>query len=403
MLRLLILFFLVTNYALVNAQTKIPQKGRWIAYFELQKEVRCPITLQWNSETDLHVINGTEDIAMRFIKKSGDTLHFDFPDFYSSIIWVKQSKKQGTGYFINRNKKQTVHFYAQKSDKPKFSLLGMKQNQSDMKLAPKYETYFNTQSEQPEKAIALFDQKRQMLTGSFLTETGDYRFLSGNVIGNQLFLSCLDGSHLFLFAAQSKNDTLYGKFYSGSTYSTDWKAWINNKVELTNPYALTFTKDEANIQFSFPRLNGDTFYFPKNNNKAPLTIYQIMGTWCPNCMDETKYYLELYEKYHERGLNIVTIGFEYTDDPNFHKQRLEQFKKRYNVPYPILIGGSNSKAQTSGLFPFLNEITSYPTSFFVNPSGEIIKIHTGFSGPGTGVYFETYKKDLESFIEQQLR
>ena len=32
-----------------------------------------------------------------------------------------------------------------------------------------------------------------------------------------------------------------------------------------------------------------------------------MGTWCPNCMDETSFYKELYSKYHDQGLEVISI------------------------------------------------------------------------------------------------
>ena len=43
----------------------------------------------------------------------------------------------------------------------------------------------------------------------------------------------------------------------------------------------------------------------------------------------------------------------------------------------------------------LNEISSFPTSLFLNEKGEIVFIHTGFNGPGTGDVFKNYKKEIE--------
>ena len=54
------------------------------------------------------------------------------------------------------------------------------------------------------------------VTGTFLTETGDYRYLEGVVDGDSLKLSCFDGSHAFLFHAALDQDSFRGRFWSGT-------------------------------------------------------------------------------------------------------------------------------------------------------------------------------------------
>ena len=50
----------------------------------------------------------------------------------------------------------------------------------------------------------------------------------------------------------------------------------------------------------------------------------------------------------------------------------------------------------------LNKVMSYPTSLFVDRSGEIVKIHTGFYGPGTGEYYTEYVKETKAFLNHLL-
>ena len=54
----------------------------------------------------------------------------------------------------------------------------------------------------PRKAIAEFEQNGDKLTGSFITPSGDYRFLEGIVTGDSLKLSTFDGSHAYTFYAK---------------------------------------------------------------------------------------------------------------------------------------------------------------------------------------------------------
>jgi hypothetical protein len=50
----------------------------------------------------------------------------------------------------------------------------------------------------------------------------------------------------------------------------------------------------------------------------------------------------------------------------------------------------------------LNKITSFPTSIFINRKGEVVKIHTGFSGPGTGEIYNDYVKKTKLLLEKLL-
>ena len=51
----------------------------------------------------------------------------------------------------------------------------------------------------------------------------------------------------------------------------------------------------------------------------------------------------------------------------------------------------------------LSEIISFPTAIFIGRDGQVKKVHTGFSGPGTGTYYTEYTKETELFIQQLLQ
>ncbi|HRD38300.1 MAG TPA: TlpA family protein disulfide reductase, partial [Bacteroidia bacterium] len=86
----------------------------------------------------------------------------------------------------------------------------------------RYEVTFNAGTSDAYKAVGIFKQSGSKVTGTFLTETGDYRYLEGAVQNSNMSLSCFDGSHAFLFFMTAANKTgkvndLEGKvFYSNS-------------------------------------------------------------------------------------------------------------------------------------------------------------------------------------------
>lgn len=46
----------------------------------------------------------------------------------------------------------------------------------------------------------------------------------------------------------------------------------------------------------------------------------------------------------------------------------------------------------------LNHVMAFPTTIILDKKGNVRKIHTGFSGPGTGKYFDQYKIEFEKLI-----
>jgi hypothetical protein len=52
--------------------------------------------------------------------------------------------------------------------------------------------------------------------------------------------------------------------------------------------------------------------------------------------------------------------------------------------------------------PMLNNFLAFPTTIIIDRKGNVRRIHTGFSGPATGVHFTEFKKEFELFIDTLL-
>jgi thiol-disulfide isomerase/thioredoxin len=276
-----------------------------------------------------------------------------------------------------------------------------------MKMPLRYRVDFSPDNEKDHyPAIGIFKKtpNSNRITGTFATETGDYRYLEGNFCDGKLLLSCFDGSHAFLFSADYDNGNLVnGVFKSGTHWTEPWVGSPDKDFELRHPDELTSIVDSSAI--------GKTRFYDDSGNLSTLadvdldgkvTIIQILGTWCPNCMDETMSYTMFYEKFHSRGLEIIPIAFEGTDDPVKGKRILDEYKQDLGVPYPMYYGGKRGKSIASEAFPALNHIISYPTSIFIGRDGLVKKVHTGFYGPGTGIYYDNWLHDTEMLIESLL-
>lgn len=373
----------------------------WKAELSLNDRLYLPFFMEEKQGLDLpvfSVINGKERIVLHTSKKK-DSLKLSFPEMDSYLMIASNHSPEIRGYWKNRNKNQKVPFVAWKNDSIRFHAVN---NLPPGAIAEKYRVLFSTQEKSPWPAIGLFEQKEEVLTGTFLTETGDFRYLEGNVYGNELFLSCFDGAHAFVFSATIKKDSLFGRFFSGSHYQTDWIGIKDDSASIKDPNELTYLTNESYDLGSVKlrRLNG--LKTKLKLKKCSLYMIQIMGTWCPNCLDETNYFKELYSKYHESGLQIISIGFEYGKTTRQQRKKLKRFVKKAQLKYPVFLGGMASKKEASLLFAMLNGISSFPTTLFVNEQGKILHIHTGFNGPGTGGYYQQYIEETESLIERLL-
>jgi thiol-disulfide isomerase/thioredoxin len=386
---------LITNPG--NAQTRI-STGTWEANLKINDITQLPFRLQVSKKQKQYqftIHNASETIELGTAVANGDSMTLNFPNFHSSIKFKADDKKTLQGYWVNYNKGEQykIPFHAAlKSAKNKAETL------PENNLAGRWKTTFDAEKS-PWMAIGVFEQKGEIITGTFLTETGDFRFLEGKVKGNTMNLSCFDGSHAFHFTGTFENKQLKGTFYSGKHFAGSWEAVLDPAFELRHPDSVTYLVKNEPVTFKLKDLEGKEFSYPNADYKNKVTIIQIMGTWCPNCMDETKFLNELYAKYHAQGLEIISIGYETPVDFEQQAEKIRMLKQRHNLNFKFLVGGQANKAFTSQQFPMLNEIISYPTAIVIGKDGEVKKIHTGFNGPGTGKLYADYASSMNAFIE----
>jgi len=382
-----------TNEGLIN--------GDWLGKFVLNDGSYIPFNF-CVSDSVITISNSSEKITSA-MRRVGDSIVCNFPVFGSDLKFKQSGDDRVSGYWYTYKKEKSgVYFVA--------STTSNRDQRFDHSISPAKENFQGkwkvgfSQALSPYGAVGLFEQFGNVVTGTFLTETGDYRYLQGNAISDTLFLSCFDGAHAFLFKAQKSGDSLRGVFYSGNHYLDSlWVAVRSDSFELKDPYALTFLKNgETSVSFAVPDVLNDSIVFPSGQYDNKVVILQIFGSWCPNCKDESVFLSELYNKYHKDGLEILGVAFESQGSIEERNKRLLSYSNSLNLPYRVSVGGGASKAEASEVFHQLNEISSFPTCLFIDKTGMIRKIHTGFYGPGTGSYYHKYVNNTTELVETLL-
>jgi thiol-disulfide isomerase/thioredoxin len=371
--------------------------GNWQLNLDIGEE-SIPVRVSISETEKILVTNGAEHIEITEQRITTDSIIFSMPRFDSQFSARIVDDEHLSGTWTNYLKKDyTLPFEGQYIGTDPLSNMSLDQ-------ADTFEVWFSPGTEDEYKALGLFQESDKKLYGTFLTETGDYRFLEGVNQGDSMTLSCFDGSHLFLFnAIQSGDSLINGVFYSGKHWQEPWVAVRNESFSLAHPDSLTFNITESStVQFDAMTLEGDSIYFGPADYMDKVTIIQVFGSWCPNCYDENVFYQELYEDYGKSGLQIIPIAFERSEDHNQNAQSVKKQFERIGISYTPYIGGRASKKLASEKFPMLNKIISFPTSIILDKQGQTRKIHTGFYGPGTGDYYTQYVSQTRSFLESLL-
>ncbi len=354
-----------------------------------------------------YIHNAGERLLVDSIHQHADSLLVQMPFFASGFKLVIKSNNQLQGVYIKSygakglqmpfTAVHGVSYRYKATAHPLYNITG------------KWETYFGEQKKQDDYAIGEFEQNPNgIVTGTFRTPTGDYRYLEGRVNGDNLLLSGFDGGHAVLFCAKIKNDTTLsdGFVYSGSTGKQGWAAVKNNSAQLPNGFEMTKMRPgETSLSFRFPSTDGKMVSINDERYKNKVVVVQVLGSWCPNCMDETAFLSQYYNKNKQRGIEIIGLAYERTEDFNESKQALQSFQKKFDVQYPFLITGVTAADdhKTEKTLPQLDELQAFPTTIFIGKSGTVDKIHAGYDGPATGEHYEVFKKEFDEEINNLLK
>lgn len=379
-----------------------PSTGLWRGIIHTQgQELPFNFSLEKNDmgQIMVNLINGEEKIPIENVRIQDDSIYIPMHIFDADLV-ASFSDHEMTGYWRkNYAEGYLIPFTAQHGKTFRFI---DKPGEVRVNIQGRWEVYFENSSGK-KLAIGEFYQNGSNITGTFLRPSGDYRFLVGEVDGNQLYMSTFDGEHAYLFKATIDGDQMTGDFYSGKTRHDTWSAIRNDEIKLADAHSLTYLKDGYEmVNFSLPDMNGKLVSLQDPKFQDKVVIIQIFGTWCPNCMDETRFLSEWYLENKARGVEIIAIAFERKDDLDYARTRIEKLKNRFNVQYDFLFGGKSDKTYTRKALPMLEGSISFPTMIVIDRSKKVRDIHTGFSGPGTGAYYDTFVKEFNILMEEIL-
>ncbi|WP_295117356.1 TlpA disulfide reductase family protein [uncultured Chitinophaga sp.] len=406
-----ILSLAVLTAGLWSCKSSAPalQNGAWQARLHRADGANIVFNFEVTDSAEkkvLHIINAKERLLVDSIRQEGDSVFIRMPFFDSEFKTALQPDGSLKGQWIRHLAKEDVaiEFSAEPGKRERFSAPAS----SQLNISGRWPAYFTSpEGRDSSFAIGEFSQQGSRVTGTFLTSTGDYRFLEGVIAGDTLKLSTFDGSHAYLLTAKVENDSTIsnGIFYAGISGREIWTARKDDRAALPDERSLTTVKpDSTRLDFRFPDINGNQVSIRDDRFKGKVVIVQLAGSWCPNCMDETAYLSEWYRKNKDRGVEIVALAYERTTDEERSRRGALSFIKRFNLEYPVLLTGvtPSDKERTEKTLPQLTPVKGFPTTIFLDKTGKVREVHTGFNGPGTGVHYEEFQQNFNRLVDQLL-
>ena len=101
------------------------------------------------------------------------------------------------------------------------------------------------------------------------------------------------------------------------------------------------------------------------SNKGKVVILDLWATWCPPCRKEIPGFINLYNKYKAKNVEILGIAFDENGS-----EVVPPFIKKMGINYPVYIeGGDVAQAY---------DLQAYPTTIIYGKDGNVASKHIGY-------------------------
>ncbi len=406
MKKLIYIFFAIAAIATSCSKKNEIKPGPWLGVISIDvngsiKDV--PFNMLYSvtpeGKMQFEVMNADEKILITEIEREGDTLEFKFPVFSSEVEAIIRNDSLVGSYYPKGKATGTAYkFYAVAGIADRFPWFTEK---AAFDISGRWRIVENPGTPDSSIVIGEFKQTDSKVIGTILDPSGDYRFLEGKVAGNKFYFSKCDGAQSLILTADIKDlNTLENGLFTGSPkWSIPWKATRDDKVELpTSEELVRVKKGYKTFDFAGKDIKGNLISSKDEKYKGKVIAVLAGGSWCPNCLDEAKMYTEFYTKYKEQGFEVVSLCFE---DKTFETsaKKIERFATQTGANYTFLYAAPRGKETRDSVLYAVEGKMAYPTSLILDRKGNIRKVETGFSGPGTGDHYTKLYEETKKLIE----
>jgi len=380
--------------------------GEWRGVFRVRPDLQVPFNFEIrktdNGDPKIFFLNAEEKFDGGRVQQTADSLLISLDQFDNQLAFAIRGNATLSGVLRRQDGKGTpIPVTAETGQRYRFKETGTPPAGN---FSGTYDITFHGENGKEEKAVGLLQQDGSKLRATFLRVTGDSRYLQGIVEGDHFYLSSFIGSGPSYYKGSFTKDGQLSGEIEGARGSQHFSGIANSAAALPDPYKLTYLKEGYHsFDFSFPDVDGKLISPKDEKYKNKVVIVTIGGTWCPNCVDEAGFLAPWYKANRSRGVEIIALQYERQTDPVFVKKVLTRQKERFGIEYDQVFAGIADKAGVAASLPALNNFLSFPTTIIIDKKGRVAEIHTGYTGPATGKYYEDFIKAFNEEIDTLLK
>lgn len=142
--------------------------------------------------------------------------------------------------------------------------------------------------------------------------------------------------------------------------------------------------------FSLTTITSERFSLSDTLNKpTEVVVVNVWATWCPHCVDEIPYMIDLDKKYNNKSVKFVGVSID------SDKSKVISFAKDNKIKYTIALDPDGNKLGES------YKISGVPATFVIDKKGKIRYCTSGFSNIKENQIAEV--KKIEDVIKNILK
>jgi len=146
----------------------------------------------------------------------------------------------------------------------------------------------------------------------------------------------------------------------------------------------TSVRTSANAQhlpapvFTLPQLDGRNLRLSSYRGK--VVLLDFWATWCDPCREEIPHFVDLQQRYDDRGLQIIGVSMDDSPDP------VRPFYQKLHMNYPVVMGTAQTGAMYGG-------VLGLPIAFLITRDGRIYAKHIGATSA------DVFEKEIQSLLQ----
>ena len=367
-----------------------PPAGQWRGIIEYENNL-VPFEFEITHDPDqLIIMNGDEQVPLDAIFNN-DSLVVRLAPF-DAQLQATYSDMIMSGYWSKGYRDSGIVFRAYYKQS-RFD----RKHDASIDISGTYMAQLQTGPFRRDEAVLTLDSRDNQVHGTIQTDVGDYRYLSGVVNQDSLWISAFDGVHALLLKAAVVNDSLTGAFISDSNYAQNINAVKSSEAALSDPFVEVNSRSRPYYDILVAADSSQyidlSLYFDK------VLVIQLFGTWCPNSWDQARYLAKWYDQ-REDDVEMLAVTYEPNFSIEYASQRIADYKRDMQANYPIYIGGRLNKADPALAFPGLDRIQAFPTLVILDKQGVVRYMANYMNGPATGRAHQQYWQRFEQIINQ---